>query len=150
MSDEGNEKLCLSFPSSLITHHSSLLLSYLSLALLAVPRRSFGGAVRAGTSGLAAAGADELELVDADRRLALQDSTLLVLLRVGARVLLEEVHPLHDGRALGRIHAQHLALLAAVFAAENDDGVALLHVRLEPRTFCRFVLSCVHLSIDLR
>src|ERR1043165_9021612 len=116
--------LRVGLPSSLIPHPS--LLFHLCLALLTKPLRlSLGGAMGAGAGGLAAAGADELELVDADRRLALQDSALLVLLRVLARVLLEEIHPLHDGRPLGRIHAENLALFAAVLAGEDDDGVAL-------------------------
>src|SRR5258707_12723031 len=78
---------------------------HLRIALAAVARAAGLGAVLAGARGLAAAGADHLEVRDLDRSLALQDASLDVALRVGAGVLLAEVHALHDGRPLGRVHA---------------------------------------------
>src|SRR6058998_1521692 len=109
----------------LSTHHFSLITSFLHLriALLALAGTARLGAVFAGARGLAAALADHLKVRDLDGSLALQDAPLDIALRVGAGVLLAEVHALHDGRSLGRIHAQHFALLATILPAQNDDGV---------------------------
>src|SRR5205085_5301350 len=117
---------------------------HLRIALLAIPCAAALRAVLAGARGLAAARADHLEVGDLDGSLALQDAPLNVALRIGAGVLLAEVHPLHDGRPLGRIHAQHLALLASVLPRQHDHGVVLLHVRLEVRLFFLAVRSSVH------
>src|SRR5712691_1302245 len=100
--------------------------------------------MRARARALAAARTDQLQLVEAHRRLALQDSALHVLGGVRAGVLLEEVHALDDGSALRRIHAQDLPLLAAIPAADHDDVVALLDVGPAVRLGFEFGLFSVH------
>src|SRR5437764_4007158 len=117
---------------------------HLRIALAAITRAAAFGAVFAGARRFAAAGTDDLEVGELDRRLALQDAALDVLLRIGARVLLAQVHALHDGRPLGRIDPQHLPLLAAVLPRQHDDGVVLLHVRFEERVLFLAVRSSVH------
>ena len=114
-------------------------LSHIGFAVAAeADRFSLFVPMRSGPGRLVAAGADHLELGHVDRRLALEDAALHVLGGVRLGVLLGEVHPLHDGRALGRVHAQDAALLAAVLARENDDRVAFLDVRLVARGFFLF------------
>src|SRR5262249_21619176 len=117
---------------------------HLRVALAAVARAAGLGAVLAGARGLAAARADHLEVRDLDGGLALQDASLDVALRVGPGVLLAEVDALHDGRPLGRVHAQHLPLFAAVLAGKDEDRVVLLDVRLEIRLLFLGVCSSVH------
>src|SRR5207253_4998670 len=118
--------LVVSCDQPLTTEHS---LFDFCFALAAEARAAFFRAVMTGAGRLTAARADELELVDLDARLALHDAALLVLAGVRLGVLLEEVHPLDDRRALGAVDAEDLPALAGVAAREDDDGVALLDVR---------------------
>ena len=60
------------------------------------------------------------------RRLALDDAALDVLLRVRPRVALDEVHALDDQPALVRNHAQHAAALAAIAARRSTIDVVVL------------------------
>src|SRR3954464_7420195 len=102
---------------------------HLRVALPAVPRASFFGAVRTGAGRFVAARTDHLQVRELDRRFALEHAAAHVLLRVGLGVLLHHVGALDDRGAFRRIHAQHLALLAAVLTGEDEDRVVLLHVR---------------------
>src|SRR5262245_59354750 len=90
-------------------------------------------AMRSRTGRLVAARADHLELVHANRVLALGDATLHVLARVRLLVLPLLVDALDDGRALGRLDAENFALLSAVLARQNDDVVAPADMRLSDR-----------------
>src|ERR1041384_1834035 len=47
-------------------------------------------------------------------------------------------------RSSDLIHPQHFALLAAVLPRQHDDGVVLLHMRLEVGLFLFCVCSSVH------
>src|SRR5687767_5062858 len=81
-------------------------------------------------AGLAAVGADDLEVVDADRGLLLEDAPLDLPLRVGPRVALDEVDPLDDGPARRGQHAQDAPLGAAVLAGGHPHAVVLLDLEL--------------------
>ena len=74
------------------------------------------------TGRLAAAGANNLDLAGVDRGLCLDDAAGLAHL-AGLYVLRDNVGILYDDLALFRGNSHDLALLAAVFTAEDNDGV---------------------------
>src|SRR5215218_538116 len=71
---------------------------------------------------------DLRDIRDVDRQLLVDDSARLAepLPRVTAR----DMDTLHDHPVLVREHAQHLAALALVATADDDDVVALLDLEL--------------------
>src|SRR5215218_2068661 len=62
---------------------------------------------------------------EVDRALPLDDAARLHRAGARARVALDDVQALDVDALLARVDAQHLALLAAVLAADDDDLVAL-------------------------
>src|SRR5205085_5069961 len=121
------------------------LFAHLRVALAAEAGCAVFGPVRTGPRRLIAARADDLQLRELDGRLALDDTALLILLRIRAGVLLREVHPLDDRLSLRGIDAQDFALLAAVFPREDDHAVVLADVRLDAaRLFVLLFRFSVH------
>src|SRR5215218_7489881 len=92
----------------------------------AAARAALGG--HADARRTAVLGVDEHDVGDVDRAFLLDDAAdLFGALRVGdlhrALVALDDVQPLDVDALLLRVDAQHLALLAAVLAADDDDLV---------------------------
>ena len=77
---------------------------------------------------LAALGADHLDLAGVDSGLALDDAALLAL-TAGLDVAGDHVAAFHNDLALAGDGAQHLTLLAAVLAGQDDNGVILLDLQ---------------------
>src|SRR5262249_11499620 len=75
---------------------------------------------------LSALGADRHQIADIDRRLALKDPPLDVLLRVRLRVLADEVHALDDGAPFRREDAEHPALAPLALPGQHQHGVVPL------------------------
>src|SRR5688572_32588446 len=75
-----------------------------------------------------ALGAVEHGVRDVDRRLALLDATLRVLL-VRLRVALDEVHALDQNTVLARKDLEHLTGLARVVARHHERHVSLYQPR---------------------
>src|SRR5260221_453852 len=66
-----------------------------------------------------------------DRQFLLDDAAGIAHARLG--VAARDMDALHDDAAFGREHAQHLAGLALVAAADDDDVVALLDLQFGHR-----------------
>ena len=77
---------------------------------------------------LAALGADHLDLAGVDSGLALDNAALLAL-TAGLDVAGDHVAAFHNDLALAGDGAQHLTLLAAVLAGQDDNGVILLDLQ---------------------
>ena len=77
---------------------------------------------------LVALGADNLHLAGGDGSLALDDAALLAL-TAGLDVAGDHVAAFHNDLALAGDGAQHLTLLAAVLAGQDDNGVILLDLQ---------------------
>src|SRR5271169_2315229 len=109
-------------------------------ALLGIPHPL--GALRTDSNAcrLAALGVDEHEVRKGDRRFALEDAALDVLLRVRARGPLDLVHAFDDGAALRGQHFEDLPARPAILSREDDDDVVLA----DPALPCKGRLFLLH------
>src|ERR1700689_1639438 len=82
---------------------------------------------------LAAAGANQQHIRNLNRRFLFHDSALHVLLRIRARVALNNVRVLHGYRVLPRIHGEHTSGLALVASRHHFHVIAVTDAARMPR-----------------
>src|SRR5262249_11722065 len=119
--------------SSLITHHSSLLIQQLP-ALFARPRRAAFQLAADRACRLIAIRTDELHVADVEGSRLLDPPRLLPSCRLEAARLLvagDQIGVLDDHPLDPRQRLQYPASLPAVFPSKDQDRVALPHVHLE-------------------